>query len=740
MKVTALIMDFERFRSDRRQLGGLLLVLGVCVAFQPLTGTVSLINANQDASRTVFDNLWVLFCGILQLILGTLAMAVGYLGLVHDYGNRRLTGTLLLMTQLLWIPFVTDIIKLGIAATPPYNIETIRSSNDDIGLPEEYIVNPFVTEDYSPNQNDVLFIGGMGILGLISYGIGFFGSLAFLEFALYTFDAGKPTHRDAKYYRGRLLFYSFVMLIAGMSQLLLGAYVIFEFGEGPLSPPIGVAMYRVSFPEITMAVGSIQMVVGYYGVGNYLHLFPVGPNDNNFQILALIGWLLQLTLQYIVQISYIEGEENSAVFSSLALYSFGMNIFPPFLDYKMRTTPISFNDDYYGVTNGDEKIGIDICADLESPETPTQPMSNENPSLPANLKTVERHSGSKDSLELDRENSDYKRGIFSRFFTSIRGNILDQSNQPENKLNQQKNESEDCLPDQGLNKSSEECRIDIQETRQNVGKTDINVKKNIENYDVTRDIDRSLTEHQNEYGIDMEENLEYSVQPRITEGKIVGYPDESGITIEETVEYPADARGSVMDTVDQLPDSRIPVEEYFEFPIEISRENVSNRRKMEDVGDDVKNDDQDTPPRSNQSFRTDMEDTWGDQARQQMLLSPIAEESSHRIPLEQTERDTEEEQKSSLSRGPVDLPRDFDGEDQVQNEKQIKSKTFVHASNTVIHPSITDSYYDYDTDDGFEISEATPDDDTAALDAKIDKLKGELVSDTNMESYLNQIL
>ena len=52
-----------------------------------------------------------------------------------------------------------------------------------------------------------------------------------------------------------------------------------------------------------------------------------------------------------------------------------------------------------------------------------------------------------------------------------------------------------------------------------------------------------------------------------------------------------------------------------------------------------------------------------------------------------------------------------------------------------------ESSSDYDSDEGFEISEATPDDDTAALDAKIDKLKGELISDTkNLESYLNRIL
>jgi hypothetical protein len=655
-------IGLERFRSDRRQLGGLLLVMGMCVTFQPVAGIASLIGVNQDASRTAVDSIWLICCGIIQIIFGTLAMVTGYLGLVHDFGNRRLTGALLLITLLSCIPFVTGIIEVGIAASPPYIIETRVSSSDGIALLEDYVVNPFVPEDYLPNKTDVIFLGCMGILGLISYGIGFFGSLAFLGFALYTFDAGKPSHRDAKYYRGRLLFYSFVMLIAGMNQILLGAYVLFEFGGGPLSPPVGVAMYRVSFPEITLAVGSIQMIVGYYGVGNYLNLFPVGPNNNRFQILAMIGWLLQFILQYIVQISYVEGNEISAALPSLVLYSFGMNILPPFLDYKMRTTPTSLNDYYYGTINKDNKIGVGICADLASLETPTRPGSCEKDSLVDNMKALEIRSGSEYHSDFHHKK---------------------------------------------LDKCSNESGIVVEET----------------------------TEFPNEPGIDMEETAEHFGEPGITVEEIVEYPNEFGMTFEETVEFP------VNDTVDQFPESGIIVEECVEYPDELSQENIFKGRTREEVGDDNDSDDQDTLPRSNESFTTDMEDTWGDQARQQSFLSPIEEEDSRRMLFgEQTENGSEEGHKSSSRREPINPPRDFDAEDQIQELENFRSKTLVHASTPVMNPGIPDSYYDYDTDEGFEISEATPDDDTAALDAKIEKLKGELISDTNLESYLNQIL
>jgi len=771
-------IGLERFRSDRRQLGGMLLVMGVCVTFQPLAGIASLISVDQDASRTSFDRIWLICCGIIQIIFGTLAMVVGYLGLVHDYGNRRLTGTLLLITQLSWIPFVTGIIEVGIAASPPYTIETRISSSDGIGLLEEFVVNPFVPEDYLPNKNDVLFFGVMGILGLISYGLGFFGSLAFLESALYTFDVGKPTYRDAKYYRGRLLFYSFVVLIAGMSQILLGAYVLFEFGGGPISPPVGVAMYRVSFPEITMAVGSIQMTVGYYGVGNYLHLFPVGPNDNKFQILALAGWFLQLILQYIVQISYIEGNENSAALPSLVLYSFGMNIFPPFLDYKMRTTPTSFNKDYYGTINREDKIGIGICADFASPEKPTGPVSYEKDSLLEHTKTLELRSELGDDSGLDRENPDGAgiqrrnghnndskpetlpydiksnniskqrptRGTFSRLFSTLRSQILDQG---EHLQRMDEYESVDRIPNQKLKKYSDESGIVVEETIRNPDESDVIVEETMKDYDGPKEMERLATEYPNESGIDIEEMIEHLDKPGITVEGIVDYPNESVVFFDETVEYPDNSGVTVDETVDQFPESGITVEEYIEYPDDLSRENIFKRKTREEIGDDDNSDDQVTPPRSNESFSTDMEDTWGDQARQQIILSPIEEEDSRRMLLEeQTERGSKEGQKSSYSRKPINPPRDFHAEGRVQERENYIvqerenyiSKSFMYASSPVMHPSTPDSYYDYDTDEGFEISEATPDDDTAALDAKIDKLKEELISDIKLESYLNQIL
>lgn len=739
-------LGLECSRSDRRQLGGLLLAIGVCVTFQPLDGIALLVNVKQDASKSDFDTLWLICCGIIQVVFGTLAMVVGYLALVHDYSNRRLTGTLILVTQLSWIPFLTGIIHVGIASSPPYVIETQGSTSDGVRLLQEYVVNPFIPEIYSPNKNDVLFLGTMGILGLSSYGVGFFGSLSFLEFALYTFDVGKPTKRVAKYYRGRLLFYSFVMLIAGMSQILLGAYILFEFGGGRLSPSIGVAIYRVSFPEISVAMGSIQMIVGYYGVGNYLKLFPVGPNDNTFQFLALVGWLLQFIFQYIVQISCSEGKENTGTLSSLALYGFAINVFLPYLDYKMRTSHIESNENLYdnfdGISERDDEVG--------SQKSTTLPISDERASPAENVKSLEIRSGLEDRLGVDGEDSggtgscrqeerrdnseaetpelDFKAneirtkrpisGFFSRIFTPSRSQTLKQEDQIQTLYYQQVDEFEsvDCVPHQILNTSLDRS-----------GTSDVIPGIKPQNHGTHVDPVTTLTECTIKPTIEAEDMTEISGEPK---------PE---INVEETLENHGNRDVLLNDTVDHFAEHGIIVEEYIEYPNDLSQQKIFEQKIWEEAEYNDNVDDEDTPPRSNESFITDMEDTWGNQARQQAFLSPIEEEDFRRILVYEKVEKGAEEQKSNSSREPDIAEGRIDKEARVKNKEPL-SRNATDLSGSMMDSSISDSYYDYDSDEEFEISEATPDDDTAQLNAKIDKLKGELLSDINLESYLNKIL
>jgi hypothetical protein len=359
----------ERFRSERRQIGGLMLLLGTCVAFQPLANIASLIGTDDDdeAASTPLERA-SLAAGFCQVAFGGMSMMVGYLSLVHTYGNANLSAFLILLTQMAWVPFITNIVTVGKDAfgTLPTDFvisnssTTITTITTTIIFEEEFVVNPFIPSIYLPNERDVHFFGAMGILGYIAYGVAFFGSLAFTEFTLYAFDMNNPMARNAEYYRGRLLFYTLLLVLAGMSQLLLGAYSLTEYGNGPLEPPLVVAMYTISFPEISITLGILQMLVGYFGLARYLGSVPVGPKDHEYQVMLLVHFILMIGLQYLTQIGYAPDDQGAATGTgtgtiiSLVLLSVGLNMLPAFLDYKMRTMPqqpVVVTKEYFGITS-----------------------------------------------------------------------------------------------------------------------------------------------------------------------------------------------------------------------------------------------------------------------------------------------------------------------------------------------------------------------------------------------------
>lgn len=115
---------------------------------------------------------------------------------------------------------------------------------------------------------DVRFIGAMGIMGIASYGFAFVGSIAFMQFSLHTFHAATPEDRNASYFAGRLSFYSLVLCVAGISQLMLGSYLLTNFdleGGRLVGGYISVAVYTIVYPPLSMAVGAIQTINGLWG-------------------------------------------------------------------------------------------------------------------------------------------------------------------------------------------------------------------------------------------------------------------------------------------------------------------------------------------------------------------------------------------------------------------------------------------------------------------------------------------
>lgn len=117
----------------------------------------------------------------------------------------------------------------------------------------------------------------------------------------------------------------------------------------PLNDFIDVAMYSCYYPEINVAVGSLQMLIGYFGIARYLGFVPVGPKNHHFQIAILLQWISMLAMQYIVQISLSLENGPPAHLPAMVLLSVGLNVLPAFLDYKMRTTPSSISKEFYGL-------------------------------------------------------------------------------------------------------------------------------------------------------------------------------------------------------------------------------------------------------------------------------------------------------------------------------------------------------------------------------------------------------
>ena len=139
----------------------------------------------------------------------------------------------------------------------------------------------FIPPVYSPSENDVAFVGAMGILGAMTVCGTFFGAIEIAAYAMLSHQSKNPVSK--KYYSNSLALMSGMVLINGIAQLSLGLFVIRNIGNGPLDAPVAVAMFVVHFPEISISVGLVWIVNGIIGI---LHSSGNGRNENSsfFQV------------------------------------------------------------------------------------------------------------------------------------------------------------------------------------------------------------------------------------------------------------------------------------------------------------------------------------------------------------------------------------------------------------------------------------------------------------------------
>jgi len=319
-----------RYLSDMRQLAGCLLAVGFGAIFHPMANVATLIGPNGTTVGSGVP-LWGLIGGIVLMTVGTLAVFTGYNQLVHGWYNKNWTFGVIIFTQLVYIPYITDMTGIG---------KNARSGN------------AFIPAAYDPTEADVKFVGAMGILGVLTYGFCFVGSISFFLFSLHTYQTGKPQDRCASYFKGRAGFYCAVHCLAGITQLALGIFIFTNFQGGLLdNGPIGVAMFHINFPAIAFVIGFIQMVNGLWGIARsqgYL-IFGDSKKDLSFQASIFLSWFLQLTLQALVQTAINPGGMAAGSAPSILGITIGLNIMPAFLDFKSRTAPEEITPDYYEI-------------------------------------------------------------------------------------------------------------------------------------------------------------------------------------------------------------------------------------------------------------------------------------------------------------------------------------------------------------------------------------------------------
>jgi len=136
----------ERFKADKRQFAGLMFALSICVTYFPLANIATAIGPDGTTPTSGLP-LAGLISGCILTFVGSAGMFTGYLGIVHDYSNKYLTAILLVIIQLTWMPFLTDLINVG----------QMTASRDG-----------FIPTEYNATETDEIFVGSMGILGIVT--------------------------------------------------------------------------------------------------------------------------------------------------------------------------------------------------------------------------------------------------------------------------------------------------------------------------------------------------------------------------------------------------------------------------------------------------------------------------------------------------------------------------------------------------------------------------------------------
>jgi hypothetical protein len=223
-----------RYASEKRQIAGMMMIFGLACAVQPLYSAASFVGSG---THTVGNDFAILFGDFCIIILGVMAVGIGLAEFVVEFGDERYTSALLLWAQTGFIWIISSMTAVGRIAAGPVG---------------------FIPQAYGPSVLINHFLGAMGIIAIASYGFAMIGSVTFMGFSLYAFQAMKPHDRDRDYYVSRAAIYSAALFLAGLSQFLIGIFIIEVYGKHSVCHLVTVRIHwhLLSKPLTSTAISS----------------------------------------------------------------------------------------------------------------------------------------------------------------------------------------------------------------------------------------------------------------------------------------------------------------------------------------------------------------------------------------------------------------------------------------------------------------------------------------------------